>query len=357
MAIYYVAHNGNAGHGGTNPGADAMDLQTACDTAVAGDEVRVCATGAYSFTAQIDIDTTSGTSVEPIRILGYNDAGSTQQEVTLTWTAGSYGLRCTKSYVHIVDFLVQRTGVKSGTGIYQSSFCTQDLILRCRATGWTTGIYAYGVNTFACACETYENTDGITVNSGVKAIGCVSRDNVDDGFSVAGEVIFCITYSNGGDGFEVLSNQTYYSPSLVQCTSALNSGDGIDITSDNDMRVIITGCICAKNDAYGIKSDVDCSVLGGGNLVPSGDTDDANVLGDFSNVTFYDAVVANLTGTKRADFISTTDGSEDLRISGNSDAKAAGWPGMLVCGTGYLDIGALQRQEPSNSYLIFQQER
>jgi hypothetical protein len=47
-------------------------------------------------------------------------------------------------------------------------------------------------------------------------------------------------------------------------------------------------------------------------------------------------------------FVSTTNNSEDFALQSSSPAKAAGFPGaMYIGGTGYRDIGALQRQEPT----------
>ncbi|HUU90639.1 MAG TPA: hypothetical protein VM238_05445, partial [Phycisphaerae bacterium] len=75
MPTYYTTHN--AGGGGVGSFVAPWTLQEAADSAVAGDEVRVCNTGAYTPAAAFNWDTNAGTYQSPISFLGYNATGTT----------------------------------------------------------------------------------------------------------------------------------------------------------------------------------------------------------------------------------------------------------------------------------------
>jgi hypothetical protein len=176
----------------------------------------------------------------------------------------------------------------------------------------------------------------------------VAHDNTNDGFSgTFGTHSYCISYGNGNDGFSLSGTIVTHAAVLVNCVSALNAGDGVYIDRDGDSRPMIMNSIIARNGGYGINASGATICVGGGNLIPGGGAD-ANTSGALHNVTFYDEVLANLTGSQLADFVSVTDGSENFALGATSAARAAGWPGALpVGGTGYIDIGALQHADPT----------
>jgi hypothetical protein len=199
-------------------------------------------------------------------------------------------------------------------------------------------------------CEVSGNTDGIRLVANYTcAIGCIAHDNTDDGFAQCGDyMVYCLSYGNGGVGFE-LDCTAFSGAKLINCTALRNGSDGIYINRDGDARALILNCISARNGptAYGLNASAPTICVGGANLIPASGAD-ANTSGAINNVTFVDSVAVNLATSATANFVNPADGEENLALQSGSAAKGAGWPGaMLIGGTGYMDIGALQRAEPT----------
>lgn len=201
------------------------------------------------------------------------------------------------------------------------------LCISCVATGCSTqaafasqtgGIFSY--------CIAYDNTiTGFSLaNSGARALFCLSFGNSgasSDGFSMANvntSAINCVAYNNGRDGFRISDSGSVFS-SIAQ----ENAGVGFNITGANAVGIQLlnnagydnTGGNTAGTTAKGVRND--------------------------GFVTGFAPFFTNAAGN---------DFTLDDNPFGGGSARAAGFPGTLTPGgTGYLDIGVLQHQDPAGS--------
>lgn len=155
-------------------------------------------------------------------------------------------------------------------------------------------------------------------------------------------VMFSVLASCGGRGVFVSGSITTFQ----QFVSVLNTTiygatlAGIEVT-DPDARLGIFNSIVMNTNS----ADIVKWTAGNGQLVSN---HGYNVF--FSSSTgVLNGLTANSTETV-GDPLFTNAGAGDFTLQTGSPAKASGFPGALLGGnTGYLDRGALQRQEPSGT--------
>lgn len=189
--------------------------------------------------------------------------------------------------------------------------------INCLATGCTTvgfsGVGAYN----GCVAHTNANV-GFSLNTSAVAVNCLSYGNTggsSHGFSLAadGAACFnCVAYGNGGNGFQIAADAN----TVLNCIAEANTGAGFNGSGNTGTSRLY----CATYNNTGGAT--------GGTIVFS-----------VGNVTGSGSFFTNAAG---ADFsLNTTSGA-------GAAARAAGFPGALQAGgTGYLDIGALQHQDPA----------
>lgn len=342
MAIYYVVHNGPQGTGSGDSVANGMDLQTAANTAVSGDEVRVCATGVYVLSATVLFNVNSGTLAVPIRFRSANAQGivdGTRCTVTTesTLATGLFRIDNAIKYCLFEGFFLDGAGSgkaarclgndTDGANYHQwinCRFTNSDAHgVTFRGTGWrffgcefdhngrgTTGDGFYvdpnrGTDAHFIGCSFHHNQRRGAGGRDIQTYhGCVAYRNGSYGFfmDAYGErsgYYRCLAYANGGHGFYLAAVAMSY---LVGCSSVGNTGHGFNLSGyDPENYDLFVG----HNHAHG--NNLGATDVNGGVLYGPG-----NCGGD---PLFY----------------ATTDGAEDFRLRFGSP--------LLGAGPGGTDIG------------------
>src|SRR3990167_5722561 len=188
-------------------------------------------------------------------------------------------------------------------------------------------------------CEADTNASfGFYAGSNQPLVGCYSHDNTGTGLSVDVvanvSAMFTIIETNAAHGITATTRLA----KLINVTIDGNTGastDGINLTTPTTGgHAVMLNCICSNNGRDGVRA-----------------TDGDSVYADYNN--YY-----GNAGTARTNFPAgahdqavdpqfTDRANGDFSIGAN--LKALGWPGLFPAGlsTGYLDIGAVQRQEPA----------
>jgi hypothetical protein len=126
MAIYYVDPlSGSDVAAGTSFALAWATTQKAADTAVAGDEVRLCNTATESVATQIDFDTNSGSTLLRIKFKGFNATGTAEEY--------GYKLQATAAITSVLSF---PGGLVDSIGFYNlivdgnsnATYCYNDLV-------------------------------------------------------------------------------------------------------------------------------------------------------------------------------------------------------------------------------------
>ena len=228
MTSYYV----DPAASGSNTGADWTNawtsLQSAADTAVAGDIVYC--RGTQTLTAAIDFDTNAGTSASIIEFIGVNSSG-VQDGTKFTLDGNSVSTYCilgnaTPNYVNFHNFECENAtshGVywSADGGIWFDSSChnnggrgmsaygSNDTFVRCAFNNNSGGLYAYYIQKYFF-CSFIGNTgDGIMGYPGQSVYGCIFADNGSDGLDVSGgtQIVFNSVFDgNTRYGIDGVSN-------------------------------------------------------------------------------------------------------------------------------------------------------
>jgi hypothetical protein len=222
-----------------------------------------------------------------------------------------FSTRTTKMRLKVQNTTV--VGIEDGTSAQDAS------LYRCEATGCS-GTAAFNIGTGAVnGCEAYNNTTtGFLINSGGGGaawgvINCISSGNTggsSNGFSGGGRngmITGCISYGNGGNGFD--SN---FLGVMENCIAEGNTGAGFESSNGTNKELYLFNCAGYNNT--------------GGNV-------SANVAGASANF---------VTGSSTF-FVSGATGN--FAPTG-TQLKALGYPGVTPRGTttGYRDIG-IQHQD------------
>lgn len=357
MATYYVRPtNGSDVAAGTTFGAAFQTTQKALDTAVAGDYIRLCNEATETPSAKIDIDTNAGSSTNPIVV----QAGDSTDGTLLTsghYTISGSSLPATTD---LVDYSLANNYIKFDrvrfTAATRDNFIitnTPRIIFRyCRFDNATSdGLYTTNATTqrtfIAIGCEIDSNgAYGANVNSLTGRgfgtwIACSVHDNTSGGLREAFPYVHLIGnvfYDNAGIGITTTNSTSHYWVAFGN-TFVLNDGNQVDLQSAMTGFSVMYNNVFRSGGAYGVDTatadleqvvmDYNCS-----HNNTSGHIDiNSGVLPGANNVT------------SDPSFESETDASEDFEPASGSPLIGAGFPGALPAGgTGYQDIGALQRE-------------
>ena len=208
--------------------------------------------------------------------------------------------------------------------------------INCRSSN-NTG-YGFNIIGLKINCESDNNSvDGFNAVAATQrgAFGCYAHDNSAIGFdlvSVNEFLAFCISESNASHG--VAQSGSAGSP-LINCTINGNTGastDGVNSGGTPLAIHMVFNCNITNNGRYGInQAGVGAIIL------------------NYNNY-YGNATAARNNAPTGANDIALDPGYTDA-TNGNfavgTNMKAVGWPGVFPSGasTGYLDIGAVQRQE------------
>lgn len=314
-------------------------------------------------------------NVGPYIIAGYTTTPRDGGRWTLdgTWAGPGYALMTfSGGNVLVMDSIFSGNGTSATaqTGLAMSG--TESFVIRVTAHDITgTGINLSGSQCSAISCEAYNcGTSG--AGSGgfgqssiadLMFLNCISYSNNPSdadivGFIMSGNATRCVSYRNGGDGFQFSGSSKAI---FVECDSYWNGGDGIDsITATAQASYSIIGCNVFRNGGYGINLSgskvrdgyITHCLFGSGTM--------ANTTGPIASLTPSAVLTNNLIGFT-ANLLPWVDADNgNFRIS-SSLAKFAGF-GTFVQSVinsptntvAYPDIGAGQSAAATTAHTFAQ---
>lgn len=285
----------------------------------------------------------AGSASAPIVVEGYTTTRGDNGRATNDLAGGAGAAFTNSGASYIMKNIVAKSAAGSG---FTSSAVLMYINCISRNNGASGFTHTTSNTMNFISCEAYNNTTvGFNFsagNSGGFLYGCYSHDNTSHGFDISGSIppvvaIFCIADTNAGNGFKCDTGNV----AIINCISYGNTGattDGILFSTVSTCSVVLN-TICSTNGRDGIRATVN----------------------GLSIYTDYNCYFANV-GTART---TVSAGVHDVAIdptftdgpNGNfaigTNLKALGFPGLFAGGlsTGYLDIGAVQRQESGGAGL------
>ena len=306
---------------------------------VAGQKIHV---KAEAWNEAVSI-TVAGTSAAPIVIEGYTsthgDGGSATNNRA---SAAGDAITCSVTGLVFKNLIATAAG---GDG-FDVSTASSIKYINCRATAnGGAGFNASqngGIRTYI-NCQSDGNTGGGFVAGGgnastMLAIGCESRGNGGNGYQAtsSGEIriVHCLCYGNSATGITPNQGTT----AIINTTVHSNTGASSDGYSFGaaGFNITIWNCIFSSNGRYGINFGSS-----------TGHSPNINYNNFHSNGTAARNNIAAGANDLALDPQYTDASNGNFTIGTN--LKAAGFPGLFPRGvtTGYLDMGAVQRQEPA----------
>ncbi|MBD3297879.1 MAG: hypothetical protein GF341_04425 [candidate division Zixibacteria bacterium] len=380
MAVYYVdAATSNSDPttvGTADDDTDPYGLQAAVDAAGAGDEVRCKNDATYTFSDTIDFDQNAGTAASPIILNGSNSSWTvdgTQVTFDFSGTAGGevgFDIQNTLSSQFRIFNHFRLTGADSH-GVVLDSHEAYLRWYNCRFdTNGGSGVYGTvdsgGIiwKAVFIDCEFDNNTgNGYGLSNDNRAgptmIGCSVHDNtvgIELGSKSDDMMMGCVIYDNSSHGVKVRKTEAGYCMlRAVNCTIDGNGGNGFDLAQNGgDGRAVeCVNTVISNNGGYGIDLNTESP---------------HDLVMYLLNTWFYNNTGGSFSDSKSAsdfwpgsDITTGTDPSftnaagDDFTLGASSGLIAAGFPGVLPAGgTGYMDIGALQREAGSGGGWGFQ---
>lgn len=199
--------------------------------------------------------------------------------------------------------------------------------------------------------------DGVSVGQNCAIIGNYIHSVTGDGIEVTitSGIIQIIGNVINGAGARGIFNSSATASSaaymLLWGNTIYGSGNSGFEATDADTRVLMYNNIFQENgngageyNVEWVAGTGDTTSVHGYNLFYH-----SNCQGSASSTTCVLNFTPNATEVAGSDALFTSAGT-DFTLQSTSPAKATGYPGVLLGGnTGYLDMGALQRQEPTSS--------
>lgn len=328
---------GNGKVGGATKSFIGQTTTTLSASLVAGNTVYV-KNEAWNEAVTVSV---AGTSGNPITIEGYNTSRGDNPTGTNRPlnNKGSSGVAFafSQNFYHVKNLRATAAatiGFNLSVGIIQISNCA----------AYSNGSVGFQVagNCFVKDCEAYSNTTiGFNLASGpAHLLGCYSHDNTTTGYTMASSanLLFCIADSNGTHGFSDTGGGVI---NAICCTSYGNTSNGWNSVAPSNAYKFIFNCIFASNTGTGMS----CA-----SAAPKDFFNDYNCVQ--GNGTAYSNITA---GSHDSTANPTFTGAAGGDFSIGTNLKSLGWPGLFPGGTstGYLDIGAVQRQEAAASSSTF----
>mgnify|MGYP001568243310 CR=1 FL=1 len=285
--------------------------------------------------------TIAGTATNPITIEGYNASRGDLDFVPSQWAnrpvndrasaAGDAFDFASGANNYVVKYLVAKSAGAIGFDNPGDA-----LFIGCRATANGTNGFSTGV--LGVACEADLN-GGAGISSGSadhRALGFYLHNNTGRGAqtTTSGGLFysFSVFEANASDGIEVAGSGAL---TALNCICDGNTGAASDGVSIVNIRILLNNCIFSNNGRYGV------------NASTSGAASWANYNNYFGNATAARNNFPTGPNDQAVDpgFVDRANGNFAIGTA----LKALGYPGIFPAGlsTGYLDIGAVQRQEPA----------
>lgn len=345
----YCSVAGGGAHDGSSE-ANAWTLAEAIAAVAAGQRVNVKA-GTYANTTTDRTFATAGTTTAPIWWRGYNTTiGDIDSDNALTKPAWTFTTgRVIVSGAHQLFSNLDISGAQTSNGQIRvtAGVLTFD---RCRIE--CTAANANGRAVFndsaamvmtACYLKATTTATDVIAESGnaLHLSGCTVIGGTNGVNLSSGPLVMTACTVRGAGSYGVLSS-TSNLLHLANVTVRGSGSDGVRLTSLPSTNIhMIHSCLFASNGGYGVNN--------------SSGTNTSFVR--MSNNDFY----SNTSGTTNGfgdtpSLREQTEGSDpntsstDLSLVSGASAKATGLPGAYEneSYTSYLDIGGVQRQEPSS---------
>ena len=284
-----------------------------------------------------------GTTTAPITVEGYNSSRGDNPTGTnrpyLNWSSGDLCILGDNYWI----FKHLRVDTNSANGLRADNSC---IFINCKAAGTVAGIVTGANNSgifIGCEISVSSNSGtAILANGGglLKIIGCYiyksgsPTDTVGIDVSSA-TVSFLLNNIISGFATGVLCSPSSVSTAMSGNTFyGASSPSGIGVNFNGTTNILFT-----NNIVYGLATGVTNSTLDGASLF------DYN---DFYNNTTNRTNCPTGTSDLALDPSFTNAGTGDFSVG--TALKATGFPGVFPGGasTGYLDVGAVQRQEAAS---------
>lgn len=347
-----------ASTGGTGALGGALKTLDKADTAwAAGNKVYI---KNEAWNEQATLTGTAGTSANPIRIIGYNAArddnptGANRPVCDRASAAGD-GLTLNMNGLVFENLIFKSS---AGDAVSAVTNTNRDVtFVNCRLTGnGGDGFNDGGLRghmLLFIRCEIDANTsDGVENDANTDScaifVGCYVHNNGATGATLgSGSAAWSVFESNAGHGFKVaVSGGLAGAHTLVvNCVAYGNTGastDGINMTGAN-RRECVWNTILKDNGNGGLD-------YGASNNYASRASDYNDFHGN-TTAAVQSGVVNDHDVTTDPGFTDAPNGDFSIGTA----LKAIGFPGLLAGGlsTGYVDIGAIQRQEGSGTSTIY----
>ncbi len=328
-ATYYVDPvSGSDAAAGTSFATAWATTQHAADTAVAGDEVRLCKTGTESISATLDFDTNSGTVSAPITFVSYDSTGTSQEDGYHIQVASSISILqdLISDWLRFVGIDFDGNGNVTSTCVDASGSGEGENTIYIRCTlrdcdGHGSNIRGGFISFIGCNIHSMglcglrpQSTASSRWSSGL-ILGNRIHGNGDAGIGDMGgnslRIIGNLIYGNLGDGIEFTAAIQFVNDIIIGNTIFGNLGDAIDLSTLTEYDCAVYDNTLVSNGGYAIRM---------GTASPGRYIDHNHTHDNTSGATDYNSGtlpgVANQTGDPL--FTNTTQGSEDFKpLSGS----------------------------------------
>lgn len=285
MTTYYVRSSGGSdANAGTSFGAAFATINhalysnaTGNSSLAAGDTVVICADGDHILTAEVMMNTTSGSRDSRIIVSGGNGTTGaidgtvatirpTTSTIAKLFSNGTSGTVTDYYFQYLSVSGKDSGGTKRGTILFDLSgtntsvrWIWRDCVL---ADASSDNIKLRGIGFQFINCNSSgAGGAGFGKNGtpdSANFFNCSSANNAGVGFACAlasERYEYCLAYENGSHGFHSSSGGVQYQGSLVNCVSFANTGAGLCInqvdTTTGSLSAITNCSFC--NNSYGIQ--------------------------------------------------------------------------------------------------------
>lgn len=349
----YCSVSGGGAHDGTTA-ADAWTLAEAITNATAGHRVNVIA-GTYANTTTSRVFAATGTTTAPIWWRGYNttigdiDTNNALTKPAITFTTGQFSVTGPHQIFSNLN-ISGATTTTSGLAVNSSAGvpCWFD---RCRfentAANSASRAYTSNGHCILSRCWFKATSTAAIVLAHTGGVGMILGCSITGGgvgisnAGLAGTYKSNVIRSCGSHGFEYTAAASG-GVCIEGNTIYGNSGDGVRFTAIPTANTLIANNLITNNGGYGINNSTGANtnlIKRIGNDFRSNTSGNENGFGDSPSLSEL---------SESSDPYNNA-GAADFSLVIGAGAKAGGQPGAFEneTYTSYLDVGAVQRQEPS----------
>ena len=353
----YVRGDAAGGGDGTTDansgGTGSWTLDEAITNAAAGQRINVKNVGTYSYAA-IKTFANAGSATTPIWWRGFNSTIGDLDSVTVSTNFPSLATTGTGNYFTIsgasqwfscMKFTSAVTTASRGTLYVTGAACrfwnirSEGTAADVDSTGLTGSGTCDGLVLFNCYFKATSSAPCISIGSSANnsILGCWMEAGLNGiTSSSGGSIVGCVFNNQTGDGINLSSaNQMIiYSNSIYSAGS-----DGIELTTSVSGNVLIANNVIVDSAGYAINNSASTNAY----AALFGNSYYNNASGNLNNV--YESHDIGSVSESATPFANA--GSGDFRLVGGSLARATGVPVVMLDSgiINYQDMGALQRLE------------